>query len=55
MALYKVSCGHCGENNYHEANSDEESLQKHTDSKLHAINKEAFEAHMSNRGKDRDK
>lgn len=54
MALYKVGCGHCGENNYHNANSDEESLQKHSDSNSHIEKKAAFDAHMSNftHGKD---
>jgi hypothetical protein len=54
MALYKVACGHCGEHNYHTANSDEESLQKHTESQLHMNNKADFDSHMSNftHGKD---
>jgi len=52
MAIYKVGCGHCGNslmsNNVHEANSAEESLQKHGESKSHIANKEAFDNHMSN-------
>lgn len=54
MPLYKVDCGHCGEHNYHNASSDEESLEKHTQSETHIANKEAFDTHMSNftHGKD---
>jgi hypothetical protein len=54
MAIYKVSCGHCGDNNIHDAASDEESLQKHNESSTHIANKEAWDTHLSNftHGKD---
>ena len=52
MAIYRVSCGHCGDspmsNNIHEAGSDEESLQKHNESKSHIANETAFNTYMSN-------
>jgi hypothetical protein len=48
MAIYKVGCGHCGDNNIHEAGSDEESIQKHVESKSHVANKADFDNHMSN-------
>jgi hypothetical protein len=42
MAIYKVSCGHCGDNNTHEASSDEQSLEKHTASTSHIENKAKY-------------
>ena len=41
-------------NNIHEASSEEESLQKHRESKSHIDNQAAFDKHMSNfaHGKD---
>jgi hypothetical protein len=47
MAIYKVSCGHCGDNNIHEANSDEESLQKHNESKSHTHLSTAWNKHVA--------
>jgi hypothetical protein len=54
MAIYKVSCGHCGDNNILEASSDEHSLEKHNSSKSHIENKTRWEEHISNftHGKD---
>jgi hypothetical protein len=47
MAIYKVGCGHCGDNNIHEANSDEESLQKHNASKSHIHLSTAWNKHVA--------
>lgn len=54
MAIYRVDCGHCGDDNIHEATSDEHSLEKHTASKSHIEHKAAFDKRLSDftHGKD---
>jgi hypothetical protein len=43
MAIYKVSCGHCGDNNIHDASSSDQSLEKHSASKAHIEAKAKFD------------
>lgn len=48
MAIYRVDCGLCGNDNIHEATSDAESLQKHNESKSHTALATDWKAHLSN-------
>jgi hypothetical protein len=55
MAIYRVGCGHCGDNNIHEASSDEESLQKHNDSKTHIALSTDWDNHLNSVTQNRER